>query len=216
MRTGPPNTGRFPESLYLNSLEFEVRITELEIPGAFRMTPDHIRDERGSFYEALRAEEFEKVLGRKFAPQQINYSVSRRNTLRGIHSVTNPPGQAKYVTSVRGTLRDVLVDLRIGSPTYGRHVSTVLDAESGTSVFVPEGVGHGFLTLTDDACICYVLSTEHVPGTQVDINPLDPELDLPWGFTEPPLISDKDASARTAAEAAAAGLLMTWHGEGQK
>lgn len=191
----------------------EVRITELDIPGAFRITPHHIRDGRGSFYEALRVDDLEKELGRSFTPKQINYSVSRRNTLRGIHSVTSPPGQAKLVTSVRGVLRDILVDLRIGSPTYGRHVSNVLDADAGVSVFVPEGVGHGFLTLTDDACICYVLSTAHVPGTQVDINPLDPELDLPWGFTEPPLMSDKDASAPTVAEALRAGLLTPWQGE---
>lgn len=187
-----------------------MRITELEIPGAFVIAPDHLRDERGSFYEALRTEELEKAAGRPFNARQINYSVSRRNTLRGIHSVTNPPGQAKFVTSVRGVLRDILVDLRLGSPTYGRHVSNELDAEEGTSVFVPEGVGHGFLTLTEDACICYVLSTAHVPGTQVDINPMDPELALPWGFTQPPFISDKDAKAPTAAEAGAAGLLMTF------
>ncbi|MFE9022958.1 dTDP-4-dehydrorhamnose 3,5-epimerase family protein [Streptomyces sp. NPDC007808] len=189
-----------------------MRITELGIPGAFRMTPRHIRDTRGSFYEALRVDDLQKELERPFTVQQINYSVSRRNTLRGIHSVTSPPGQAKIVTSVRGVLRDILVDLRVGSPTYGRHVSNVLDADAGVSVFVPEGVGHGFLTLTDDACICYVLSTAHVPGTQVDINPLDPELDLPWGFTEPPLMSDKDASAPTAAEALRAGLLTPWRG----
>ncbi|MGW7071663.1 dTDP-4-dehydrorhamnose 3,5-epimerase family protein [Streptomyces sp. NPDC054855] len=187
-----------------------MRITELEIPGAFVIAPRHLRDERGSFHEALRTEELEKAAGRPFTPRQINYSVSKRNTLRGIHSVTNPPGQAKFVTSVRGVLRDILVDLRLGSPTYGRHVSNELDADAGTSVFVPEGVGHGFLTLTDDACICYVLSTAHVPGTQVDIDPLDPELALPWGFTEPPLISDKDAKAPTAAQAAAAGLLMPY------
>ncbi|MEG3631636.1 dTDP-4-dehydrorhamnose 3,5-epimerase family protein [Streptomyces poriticola] len=187
-----------------------MQITELDIPGAFRMTPHHIRDARGSFYEGLRVEALTAELGRAFTPQQINYSVSRRNTLRGIHSVTSPPGQAKIVTSVRGVLRDILVDLRIGSPAYGRHVSHVLDAEDGVSVFVPEGVGHGFLTLTDDACICYVLSTAHVPGTQVDINPLDAELGLPWGFTQPPLMSDKDASAQTAAEALRAGLLTPW------
>ncbi|MFF4838310.1 dTDP-4-dehydrorhamnose 3,5-epimerase family protein [Streptomyces sp. NPDC001315] len=184
-----------------------MRIEELALPGVFTVAPDQIRDERGSFYEGFRTDEFEAVTGQAFVPRQINYSVSRRNTLRGIHSVTIPPGQAKFVTCVRGALRDFVVDLRIGSPTFGVSVSNVLDAASGYSVYVPEGVGHGFLTLTDDACICYVLSSTYVPGTQIDINPLDPDLALPWGFEEPPLISGKDARARSLKETLAAGLL---------
>lgn len=186
-----------------------MRITETKVPGAYRIAPDPITDRRGNFYEGLRTDLLEQATGRPFAPRQINYSVSRRNTLRGIHSVTIPPGQAKFVTCVRGALRDIIVDLRVGSPTFGVYDTNVLDADSGLSVLVPEGVGHGFLTLTDDACICYVLSNEHVPGTQVDINPFDPDLALPWGADEP-LLSEKDARAPTAAEAAASGLLSTW------
>ncbi|MGW7231170.1 dTDP-4-dehydrorhamnose 3,5-epimerase family protein [Streptomyces sp. CBMAI 2042] len=187
-----------------------MRITETKVPGAYRIAPDLITDRRGNFYEGLRTGLLEQATGRPFAPRQINYSLSRRNTLRGIHSVTIPPGQAKFVTCVRGALRDIIVDLRVGSPTFGVYDTNVLDAGSGLSVLVPEGVGHGFLTLTDDACICYVLSSEHVPGTQVDINPFDPDLALPWGADEPPLLSEKDAGAPTAAAAAAAGLLATW------
>ncbi|MFP8960077.1 dTDP-4-dehydrorhamnose 3,5-epimerase family protein [Streptomyces nanhaiensis] len=189
-----------------------MRITETALPGVYTVTPDRLRDRRGDFYEAMRAGEFEKALGHPFVPRQINYSVSRRNTLRGVHGVTVPPGQAKYVTCVRGALRDVAVDLRVGSPAFGEHVVNELDAESGRAVYVPEGVGHGFLALTDDTCICYVLSSEHVPGTQVDVNPLDPDLAIPWGFTEHPLMSEKDARAPTLAEAMAAGLLATWRG----
>jgi NDP-hexose 5-epimerase len=81
--------------------------------------------------------------------------------------VAVPPGQAKYVTCVRGALRGIVVDLRVGSPAFGAHHVTLLDAESGRCMYVPEGVGHGFLSLTDDACICYVVSTPYVPGTQV-------------------------------------------------
>jgi NDP-hexose 3,5-(Or5-) epimerase len=180
---------------------------ETAVPGAFVVTPNQIRDERGSFYEGLRVDELAAVIGRPFVPRQVNYSVSRRNTLRGLHSVTIPPGQAKYVTCVRGALRDFVVDLRVGSPTFGEFDRTLLDAESGRSVYVPEGVGHGFLTLEDDTCICYVLSTVYVPGTQIDINPFDPDLGLPWDFPEAPLISEKDAKAQTVAEAIAAGVL---------
>jgi NDP-hexose 3,5-(Or5-) epimerase len=187
-----------------------VEVVETRVPGAFIFTPKQIRDERGAFFEALRCDQVEAVTGHRFRPEQINYSVSRRNTLRGIHGVTVPPGQAKYVMCVRGALRDIVVDLRVGSPAFGAYHVTELDAESGRSVYVPEGVGHGFLTLTDDACICYVVSTRYVPGTQIDINPVDPELALPWCFTEPPLMSEKDARAQGMREALAAGLLAQW------
>lgn len=187
-----------------------MRVTETAVPGAYLVSADRITDERGSFHEAVRTAELETAIGRPFRPQQINYSTSRRNTLRGIHSVTVPPGQAKFVTCVRGAARDIVVDLRVGSPTFGHHDCTLLDAATARSVYVPEGVGHGFLTLTDDTCISYVLSTAHVPGTQIDIDPLDPVLALPWNFTEPPLMSPKDAAARSVAETLAAGLLMPW------
>lgn len=187
-------------------------MVETAVPGAFVVTPDRIHDERGAFYEGLRVDELAEVTGKPFVPRQVNYSVSRRNTLRGLHSVRKPPGQAKYVTCVRGALRDFVVDLRVGSPTFGAFDRTLLDAESGRSVFIPEGVGHGFLALEDDTCICYVLSTVYVPGTQIDINPFDPDLGLPWDFAEAPLISEKDAKAPTVAEAVAAGVLSGWGG----
>ena len=187
-----------------------MRVAETVVPGAYVVTPHQHRDDRGSFYESMRADAFERVLNKPFVPRQISYSVSRSNTLRGIHSAVTPPGQAKYVTCVRGALRDIVVDLRIGSPAFGRYQSTVLDARSGLSVYLPEGVGHGFLALTDDTCVCYVMSTMFVPGAQIDLNPLDPDLALPWGFTEPPLMSEKDTHAIGLAEAMSAGILPVW------
>ncbi|MFI8404593.1 dTDP-4-dehydrorhamnose 3,5-epimerase [Streptomyces sp. SID5770] len=187
-----------------------MHIADTAVPGAYVVTPESHTDERGDFFEGLRTDHLEAATGHPFVPRQINYSTSRRNTLRGIHGVAIPPGQAKYVTCVRGALRDIVVDLRVGSPTFGAYATHELDAASGRAVYVPEGVGHGFLTLTDDTCICYVLSSVYVPGTQIDINPLDAELALPWGFTEPPLMSRKDATAPGVREAAAAGLLASW------
>lgn len=185
-------------------------VVETRVPGAFVFTPKQIRDERGTFAEVLRSDRVEAVTGRPFRPEQINCSVSRRNTLRGIHSVTTPPGQAKYVTCMRGALRDIIVDLRVGSPAFGVHHVVVLDADSGRCLYVPEGVGHGFLALTDDTCACYAVSTRYVPGTQIEIDALDPELALPWGFTEPPVMSEKDAQAQGMRAALAAGLLADW------
>lgn len=189
-----------------------MRIEETGIPGAYVVTPEQLPDERGSFYESMRADKLEEVLREPFVPRQISYSVSRRNTLRGIHSVADPPGQAKYVTCVRGRLRDIIVELRTGSPAFGSHHVTTLDAGSGRSLYIPDGVGHGFLALTDDTCISYVMSTVYAPGTQIDVNPLDPELGLPWQPAGPPLMSPKDTGAPSLAETLASGVLPEWRG----
>ncbi|WP_019819647.1 dTDP-4-dehydrorhamnose 3,5-epimerase family protein [Saccharomonospora saliphila] len=183
---------------------------ELEIPGVFLVSPEIVHDERGSFFEGFRADRLGEATGREFPVAQVNYSVSRRDTVRGIHGVTIPPGQAKYVSCVRGALLDIVVDIRVGSPTYGAHTANVLRAGSGTAVYVPEGLGHGFRALTDDATICYVLSSAYVPGTQFEIHPFDPELALPWDLTGEALLSEKDEHAPTLARAEAAGILPLW------
>ncbi|MEO3930511.1 dTDP-4-dehydrorhamnose 3,5-epimerase family protein [Micromonosporaceae bacterium B7E4] len=187
-----------------------MRVRELELSGCFLVTPAPHADRRGSFHEGFRADLLRRETGRDFPVRQINYSTSRRNTLRGLHGVTVPPGQAKYVSCVRGALLDVIVDLRVGSPTFGRHVQTTLTPQSGASILIDEGMGHGFLALADDTCISYVLSTTYVPGTQFEINPFDPDLAIPWPLSEPPLISEKDAAAISVAEAVASGLLPRW------
>lgn len=187
-----------------------MHVSETAVPGAYLFTSGRNADRRGDFYEVMRADVVEAVLGRPFVPRQINCSTSRRNTLRGIRGVTVPPGQVKYVTCVRGAVRDIVVDLRVGSPAFGRHAVNELHAGSGRSVYIPEGAGHAFLALTDDACVCYALSGTYAPDAQISIDPLDPDLALPWGVTEPPLLSDKDAAAPSMAEALSAGLLPLW------
>ncbi|NJQ14054.1 dTDP-4-dehydrorhamnose 3,5-epimerase family protein [Streptomyces bohaiensis] len=187
-----------------------MQIEETAVAGVHVTTPRHLPDERGTFHEGFRTDLLEAAVGRPFVPRQQNLSVSRRHTLRGIHSVTVPPGQAKYVSCVRGAVRDIVVDLRIGSPTFGRHHVTELTAESGRAVYIPEGVGHGFLALTDDSCVSYLLSGLHVPGTQIDIDPFDPELALPWDCPAPPLLSPKDTAAPSLAQVRAAGALARW------
>ncbi|GLZ36626.1 dTDP-4-dehydrorhamnose 3,5-epimerase family protein [Actinokineospora sp. NBRC 105648] len=185
-------------------------VRELAVPGAWLIAPQQYADRRGSFFELHRHSRVVEATGRPFPVAQVNFSSSRKGTLRGIHGTLTPPGQAKVVTCVRGAVLDVVVDTRLGSPTFGRHDMTRLDAESGMAVYVSEGLGHGFLALTDDACVCYLCSAEFVPGTQVDINALDPDLAIDWGLTGEPLMSDKDAAALGLAEAAQAGLLPTY------
>jgi NDP-hexose 3,5-(Or5-) epimerase len=173
----------------------------MAIADAFRLHPVILPDARGHFYEAFRDSEFSTVTGRRFAPVQSNFSVSRRDVLRGMHGVRLPPGQSKLVSCVRGAVLDMLVDLRRGSPTFLQSASTVLEPQSAVSVYVPNGVFHGFQALTDNSCVHYLLSEEHVPGTQVDINPLDPALRLPWRLRGAPVLSDKDAAAPTLQQA---------------
>lgn len=187
-----------------------MQVTETVIPGAFVVTPEKFRDERGCFFESIRSDLLEPHLGYFFRAEQINYSVSRKHTLRGIHSVTVPPGQAKFVTCIRGAIRDIIVDLRIGSPTFGRHVASELDPESGRAVYVPVGVGHAFLALADDTCVSYAVSSLYVPGTQIEIDPLDDSLRLPWNLTAPPVMSTKDRQAPLLVNAVKRGLLSSW------
>ncbi|ALE82582.1 MULTISPECIES: dTDP-4-dehydrorhamnose 3,5-epimerase family protein [unclassified Pseudonocardia] len=187
-----------------------MEITETAVPGAFRITPTQIPDRRGLFYEAWRISDVEAALGRPFRVAQTNFSVSHRNTLRGIHGTTLPPGQAKLVTCVRGAALDVVVDLRVGSPTFGAVDTTLQEAGSGVGVYLGDGLGHAFLALTDDTCMNYLCDTEYVPGTMIDIQALDPDLAIPWNLTEDPIRSDKDAAAPTLSEAVELGLLTAY------
>ncbi|MFL6119726.1 dTDP-4-dehydrorhamnose 3,5-epimerase family protein [Actinophytocola sp.] len=187
-----------------------MRGRELTVPDSFLFTPTRLTDHRGCFYESYREDALTDVVGHRFTVAQTNFSVSSRGVLRGLHGVALPPGQAKVVTCHRGAVLDVVVDIRTGSPTFGTHAANVLTAESGAFVYVAEGLGHAFLALTDDTCVGYLCSTRYVPGTQVDLNPLDPDLGLDWGMAGTPLLSEKDATAPTLAVAAGAGLLATY------
>ncbi|MFI6346435.1 dTDP-4-dehydrorhamnose 3,5-epimerase family protein [Streptomyces sp. NPDC050560] len=182
-------------------------ITQLRIPDTFRIDPHRFEDQRGSVHELFRYEGIGEATGRSFTPAQATYSVSRRGSLRGIHATPVPPGEAKLVTCVRGAVLDVVVDLRVGSPTFGEFDRTRLDPESGTGIFMAEGIGHAFLALTDDACMSYLCSAEYRRGRMIDINALDPEIGIPWGDADPFVMSEKDARAPLLGQAADAGLL---------
>ncbi|MFF0744457.1 dTDP-4-dehydrorhamnose 3,5-epimerase family protein [Streptomyces sp. NPDC004111] len=185
-------------------------VTEMKIRDAYRIAPNKYPDQRGWFFEAFRSDILTDIIGYPFTVGQANYSLSRRNTVRGIHSTSLPPGQAKLVTCVRGAVLDVAVDLRVGSPTFGMYDVTPQDEESGMAVYLADGIGHAFLTLTDDACMNYLCSEAYVPGTMIEVNPLDPDIGLPWDLKEPPVMSEKDATAPTLSEAQALGMLPSY------
>jgi dTDP-4-dehydrorhamnose 3,5-epimerase len=141
----------------------------------------------------------------------VNTSVSRRGTLRGLHYSVAPGGQAKYVTCTAGSVLDVVVDLRTGSPSFGAVDSVVLDAATRSSVYLPEGMGHAFLALSDDATVTYLCSTPYAPEHELTVSPLDPELGLSWpSDLAPYLLSPRDAGAPSFAEARKAWRLPTY------
>jgi dTDP-4-dehydrorhamnose 3,5-epimerase len=179
----------------------------ISIGGAWTFTPAVHRDDRGYFLEWFRAGELSESLGYWPETAQANCSVSRRGVIRGIHFSDVPPGQAKYVSCVQGAILDVVVDIRVGSPSYGRWEAVRLDDESRQALFISEGLGHAFTALSDQATVIYLCSTPYAPGREHGVNPLDPAIGIRWPADAEPVLSGKDAAAPTLAQARAAGLL---------
>ncbi len=180
----------------------------LRVAGAYEFTPAQFPDDRGRFLEWYRMDRFADATGRPLPVAQANMSVSRRGTVRGVHFADVPPGQAKYVTCVRGAVLDFVVDLRVGSPTFGEHDVVRLDDVDRRAVYLAEGLGHAVCALEDDATLLYLCSEPYAPGREHGVSPLDPALGLDFPFTADALVlSDKDANAPTLADAAASGLL---------
>ena len=193
-----------------------MQIRELTIAGAFEVAPVVQDDDRGVFLEWFRADRFEEATGHRFDLAQANCSVSSAGSLRGIHFAQLPPGQAKYVTCLRGAVMDVVVDIRVGSPTYGQWDAVRLDDIGRRAVYLSVGLGHAFLALEDDTVVSYLCSAAYSPGREHAIHPLDPALAIDWptvdrdGRPLTPVLSEKDAAAPSLDEVRAQGLLPTY------
>jgi dTDP-4-dehydrorhamnose 3,5-epimerase len=185
-------------------------VNPLGIEGAWVFTPQVHSDDRGSFAEAFRGAEFAADLGYRLDVAQANCSVSRRGVIRGIHYADVPPGQAKYVTCVAGAILDVVVDLRTGSPSFGKWEAVRLDADTRRAVFLSEGLGHAFMALTDGATALYLCSTPYAPGREHGVDPRDPAIGIAWPLDVAPVLSEKDAAAPTLDEALSASLLPSY------
>ena len=181
----------------------------LEITGAFEFSPPSFPDHRGLFVAPFQQAAFVEATGHPLRIAQCNHSVSARDVVRGVHFADVPPGQAKYVYCPSGAALDVVVDLRVGSPTFGRWESVRLDSDDFRAVYLAEGLGHAFLALADDTAMAYLCSTPYNPPAEHGVDPLDPELGLPWGDVTP-VLSDKDRNAPSLAEAANSGLLPNY------
>ncbi|MEU6642177.1 dTDP-4-dehydrorhamnose 3,5-epimerase [Saccharomonospora sp. NPDC046836] len=185
-------------------------VRELAVRDAYEFTPRLFPDQRGLFSAPFQERAFLEAVGHRLTVAQTNHSVSRRGTIRGIHFADIPPGQAKYVYCPRGALLDVVVDLRVGSPTFGQWDAVRLDSRDFRAVYVPEGLGHGFIALEDDTAMAYLCSTGYNPAGEHGITPLDPDLSLPWPAELEFTLSEKDSTAPTLAEAQASGLLPNY------
>ncbi len=188
-----------------------MQIRELSIPDAYEITPVQRADDRGVFLEWYRFDRLEEAIGHSLDLRQANTSVSRKGVVRGIHFADVPRGQAKYVTVTHGAVLDYVVDIRVGSPTFGTWESVQLDTVDRRAVYVAEGLGHCFVALTDDATVSYLVSDVYNPVAEHAVNPLDADIALrfPEGAGEP-LLSPKDTEAPSLAALVEAGTLPQW------
>ena len=157
------------------------------------MEPEVYADIRGTFSETYNQQAFEKVLGQKMSFVQDNQSVSHQNVLRGLHYQEGPFAQAKLVRVVRGRARDVVVDLRKNSETFGKHLTVDLSEENRLALFIPKGFAHGFLTLQNKTIFQYKCDAYYHPASERGIIYNDPDLQIDWGIKGDDLIiSEKD------------------------
>jgi dTDP-4-dehydrorhamnose 3,5-epimerase len=179
----------------------------LSIEGAWVYTPRIFRDDRGLLTEAYQQAEFTAALGYPIDLRQVNCSASRRGVIRGIHFTTGPAGQAKYVFCPAGALLDVIIDIRVGSPTFGRWEAVRLDDTDRRAVFLEHGLGHALMALSPEATAVYLCTSSYDRAADRDINPLDAQIGIGWPQDVPFVLSEKDASAPSLAQMIEAGTL---------
>ena len=169
-----------------------MKFIKTDIPDVYIIEPSVFGDNRGYFFESFNKEAFEESLGTADFVQD-NESKSSRGVLRGLHFQKPPYAQAKLVRCIEGRVIDVSVDIRKGSPTYGKHVSVELSGENKRQLFIPRGFAHGFSVLSDTAIFAYKVDNRYVPESDSGIKYDDKELNINWGLTEDEVqLSPKD------------------------
>ena len=174
-----------------------MNIIDTAIPGVLIIEPKTFGDARGFFLETFQAERYASHgIDRPFV--QDNLSRSARGTLRGLH-FQNPRPQGKLVTVLRGAVRDVVVDVRLGSPTFGRHVAVELDDENRRQCWIPRGFAHGFLVRSDTADLFYKCDEVYSPADEIVLRWDDPALAIDWQCAAP-VLSPRDREGRSLAQ----------------
>jgi dTDP-4-dehydrorhamnose 3,5-epimerase len=173
-----------------------MELKPLGIEGAWLVKSPVWADERGSFREWFKSADILAATGIDFSVAQANLSESKRGVTRGIHYSLAPMGQAKWVTCVTGAIKDVIVDIRPSSPTYGNYVAVDLVGGDGQVVLIGVGLGHGFVSVIDGSIMAYLVTSPFSPTEEFEINPLDPAIAIDWGLPSAELLlSPKDTGA---------------------
>lgn len=187
-----------------------MRIRPLRVDGAWEISPQQHTDDRGLFYESFRGDRLAEAIGHRPDIVQSNVSISARGTIRGVHFADVPPSQGKYVTALHGAVLDVVVDIRVGSPTFGQWDMVRLDTADRRAVYLSEGLGHAICALADDSAVMYLVTATYNPAAEHGIHPLDPDLRLPWPDGITARLSPKDDAAPSLAQALRAGMLPSY------
>jgi len=169
-----------------------MKVIQTAIPDLLILEPRVFGDDRGFFFESFNRDTFRKATGIDAEFVQDNHSRSEKNVLRGLHYQVPPRAQGKLVRVVYGAVFDVAVDIRRGSPTFGRWVGETLSAENKKQLWVPPGFAHGFLTLTDAAEFLYKTTDYYAPEHERCIAWNDPKIGIKWPLTAEPVLSTKD------------------------
>lgn len=181
---------------------------KLAVEGAIEFTPRVFPDDRGLFISPFQEEAFVEAHGGPlFHVAQTNHVRSKRGVLRGVHYTMTPPGIAKYVHCARGRALDIVIDIRVGSPTFGQWDTVLMDQQDHRAMYFPVGVGHAFVALEDDTVMSYMLSGGYVAQNELALSAVDPALGLPIDAGVEPILSDRDRVAITFAAARQQGLL---------
>lgn len=187
-----------------------MKINELSISGSWIIEFNKFKDIRGYFYESFRSDLLIKELQRNFIITQTNTSLSSKGSLRGIHYALVPPGQAKFIQCQHGAIQDFIIDIRIGSPTYGQYQMIELNEGSANAIFIEEGLAHAFVALEDNSVVTYYVNQTYNPEREKGINPFDQELNISWPKIDLKL-SEKDQKEISLSKAKELNLLPSFN-----
>lgn len=184
-----------------------MRISKLDIGGAYYIEATRHADERGWFQEWFKKSELQKYIDFDFTPVQANISHSAKGVIRGIHYSIAPQGQAKLVTVMHGAIADYVIDVNPNSHNFGKWTKVRLDARDGNALLLPPHVGHAFQALADNTVVSYLVTAEFNPTAEKGITPFCPSIQIGWESGLTPMLSEKDRLAPSLLEQGQVGDL---------